>query len=267
MHSHYNFTTVLHRGNVCLFRKEFISERNKYSALLSVFLLLFVLSPAFDTYLDVCCWSRLQEQHVAECLRPITIRGKSFARPTEHFHSIPRFTLSNCYEIHRHTKCACASNAPRIRAADTFICSATNANHLYKAHIYLTRGKWPFCTRGHRHTRALFTSDSLIPLAFPCFITFAITPLSGRPESWNYLYINPPLFSVITAQCYYIPACGTCTRRHACAYTYLARVPSCRALVLLSHSSLWIVRYSSADDHSIQFHHGSERDETRSLIL
>lgn len=73
---------------------------------------LFVLSPAFDTYLVICCWSRLQEQHVAKCLRPITIRGKSFARPTEHFHSIPRFTLSDCYEIHRHTKCACASNAP-----------------------------------------------------------------------------------------------------------------------------------------------------------
>lgn len=106
--------------------------------------------------------------------------------------------------------CLCFERSA-IRAADTFICSATNMNHLYKAHIYLTRGRWPFCKRGHRHARPFYArfSDTR---TFPCFITFAITPLSGSPESWNHLYINLPLFSVITAQCYYIPGRGTYTR-------------------------------------------------------
>lgn len=56
-----------------------------------------------------------------------------------------------------------------IRAADTFICSTMNTNHLYKAHIYLTRGRRPFCTHADIDTRALFTSDSLIPRGIPMF--------------------------------------------------------------------------------------------------
>lgn len=84
--------------------------------------------------------------------------------------------LQNSYKV-----CLCFERSA-IRAADTFICSATNMNHLYKAHIYLTRGRWPFCKRGHRHARPFYArfSDTR---TFPCFITFAITPLSGSPES------------------------------------------------------------------------------------
>lgn len=55
--------------------------------------------------------------------------------------------------------CLCFER-PAIRAADTFICSATNTNHLYKAHIYLTRGRWPFCKRGHRHARPFYARFS-----------------------------------------------------------------------------------------------------------
>lgn len=148
------------------------------------------------------CRLQWQNRHVAECPRPITIRGKAFRKIYEHFHSIS--CPFRCYEIH-HTECAAALRTPRIRAADTFICSATNTSHLYKAPIYLAQERWSFYAYTDVQRRALFTCpDSLIPWIFPCFITFAITAAVQSRESWNHLYINPPLFSVITIQCYYI---------------------------------------------------------------
>lgn len=98
------------------------------------------------------CRSWLQKRHVAECLRPITIRGESFARTHGTFSFNIAFCSLRLLQNSSYKVCLCRER-PAIRAADTFICSATNTNHLYKAHIYLTRGRWPFCTRGHRHTR------------------------------------------------------------------------------------------------------------------
>lgn len=108
-----------------------------------------------------------------------------------------------------------ASNAARIRAADTFICSA---NHLHKASIYSAQEGVLFAhvyrsTHSRVYTHARFTSDFLIRRTYSGFITFAITPTS-RAESRETisLYSNPPLFYVMTIQCYYILSRPTTTR-------------------------------------------------------
>lgn len=103
----------------------------------------------------------------------------------EHFHSISR--LPSALLRNSSDKVCAALRTPRIRAADTFICSATNTSHLYKAPIYLARGRWPFCTDAYAHTstqtqkptqtreRPFYDARfSDISPTFPCFITFAI---------------------------------------------------------------------------------------------
>lgn len=114
--------------SIYLFRKGFIFqnvERNKYSVFLFlVFLLFFSFFSSF-TYLDMCA-----DRDCRSGTWPNTFDQLQFAASLlqiQHFHSISRFVLSDCYEIHR-TKCACAPNAPTIRATDTFIYSATNTN-------------------------------------------------------------------------------------------------------------------------------------------
>lgn len=103
----------------------------------------------------------------------------------EHFHSISR--LPSALLRNSSYKVCAALRTPRIRAADTFICSATNTSHLYKAPIYLARGRWPFPqthTHTHTHTQRrkcpFYARFSDISRTFPCFITFAIISLSGE---------------------------------------------------------------------------------------
>lgn len=60
------------------------------------------------------------------------------------------------------------------------------------------------------------------------------------PESGNYLYINPPFFSVITIRCYYILWSARTVRLTTRALTHIPHVRPRQALVLLSHSVLRI---------------------------
>jgi len=117
-----------------------------------VFLFLFY-SFSYSRYISWCV-SRLQEQHVVECLRSIIIYCKSFARPTEHFHSISRFALSDCYEIHR-TKCACAPNVPPfVRLTRSF---ARRIRTTFTKPTFIWIGEVAFLhTRRHRHTRPFY---------------------------------------------------------------------------------------------------------------
>lgn len=68
----------------------------------------------------------------------------------EHFHSISR--LPSALLRNSSDKVCAALRTPRIRAADTFICSATNTSHLYKAPIYLARGGGGLFAQTHMHT-------------------------------------------------------------------------------------------------------------------
>jgi len=194
------------------------SESNKHFILFFHFVYssFFFYTFSYSRYISrYVCWSRLQKWHVAEYLQPITIRGKSFARSTEHFHSISRFALSNCYKIHR-TKCACAANAPPfVRLTRSFAQRRIRTTFTKPTFIWLGGGG--LFARTHIHTRARARVHRHAPFFFlhPILWYREYSRVSLHlqshhcPESWNHLYINLPLFSVITEQCYNIPGYGT----------------------------------------------------------
>lgn len=235
---------------ICSEKNLLCAEHNKYY-IPFLFAFLFVFHSFFYSW--YISWSMCVNHGCKNGTWPNTFNQLQFAaslllKPTAHFHSISRarafYSLSlSLYTVTKFIAQKCAP--PFVRLTRSFAQRRIRTTFTKSTFIWFP-GEVAFLhTRTRRHRCPFCVRFSDTAEYSPCFITFAITPLSGSPESWNHLYINLPLFNVITAQCYYIPGCGTYTRRHTYAYTYLARVPSCQPLVLLSHSGLWIVRYSS----------------------
>jgi len=120
---------------------------------ISLSLLFFLLLPIHILICITIARMHSWLQHVVEGLRSIIICWKSFARPTEHFHSISRFALSDCYEIHR-TKCACAPNVPPfVRLTRSF----ARRIRTFTKPTFIRIGEAAFLhTRRHRHTRPFY---------------------------------------------------------------------------------------------------------------
>lgn len=143
-------------------------------------------SRSLESYLDARfadCSCR--SGHVAEYLRPITIRGKPFARTTNIFIQY-RVCPLRCYEIHP-TKCVLRfERRAFVRLTRSFAQRRTRATFTKPPFIWLGGGGLCTDAYAHRSTQTQKPTQSLrkrpfydarfsdTSPTFPCFITFAI---------------------------------------------------------------------------------------------